>query len=158
MVVAHSRTRANQAERGTTLVELIVAMTILGVLSMAAIPPVIFMVKRERERILRRDLWEMRQAIDQYKMASDNGLFSNKAGSEGYPPDLETMFNGVDVRGKKYRFLRRIPVDPMTGHAEWGLRSVQDDPNATSFGGQNVYDVYSKSTASALDGTKYADW
>lgn len=145
-------------QEGLTLVELIVTVAILTILASAALPVVRFEVKRENERVLHRDLWEMRNAIDHYKDAADRGSFSNKVGSEGYPPDLETLVNGVDVQGKKVRFLRRIPVDPMTGHAEWGLRSVQDDPNSDSFGGQNVFDVYSKSQGTALDGTKYSDW
>jgi general secretion pathway protein G len=100
----------------------------------------------------------MRDAIDKYKDAADRGMFQIKLGSEGYPPDLDTLVNGVDVGGKKVRFLRRIPVDPMTGKAEWGMRSMQDDPKSDSFGGQNVFDVYSKSEATAQDGTKYKDW
>jgi general secretion pathway protein G len=100
----------------------------------------------------------MRDAIDRYKDASLRGAFQVKVGSEGYPPDLETLVKGVDVGGKKMRFLRKIPTDPMTGRQEWGMRSVQDDPNSESFGGQNVFDVFSKSEGSALDGTKYKDW
>jgi general secretion pathway protein G len=115
-------------------------------------------LKRENERVLRRDLWEMRDAIDRYKDAADRGAFQIKVDSLGYPPDLETLVKGIDLSGKKIRFLRRIPVDPMTGKAEWGLRSNQDDPAADSFGGQSVFDVYSKSPNTALDGTKYSDW
>jgi general secretion pathway protein G len=100
----------------------------------------------------------MRDAIDKYKDAADRNAFQVKLDSQGYPPDLETLVNGVDIQGKKVKFLRRIPVDPMTGKAEWGLRSMQDDPTSTSFGGQSVFDVYSKSTGTALDGTKYSDW
>jgi general secretion pathway protein G len=100
----------------------------------------------------------MRDAIDRYKDLADRNAFQIKVGSEGYPPDLETLVKGVDSQGKKIRFLRRIPVDPMTGHAEWGQRSMQDDPQSTSWGGQNVFDVYTKSTGTGLDGTKYADW
>ena len=102
-------------------------------------------VKREQERELRRDLWEMRDAIDHYKDAADKHAFQTKVDSQNYPPDLETLVNGVEVQGKKVKFLRRIPVDPMTGKAEWGLRSMQDDPQSDSFGGQSVFDVYSKS-------------
>jgi len=145
-------------EKGLTLVELIVTLTILGILASAAVPITRFQTKREKERVLRRDLWEMRNAIDRYKDAADRGSFSNKVESEGYPPDLETLVNGVDIQGKKVRFLRRIPKDPMTGQAEWGVRSMQDDPQSDSFGGQNVFDVYSKSQGMALDGTKYSDW
>lgn len=148
----------SNAEAGLTLVELIVVVAILSVLATAAVPIARFQVKREKERELRRDLWEIRAAIDRYKDAADKGAFQVKADSLGYPPDLETMVKGVDVQGKKVRFLRRIPVDPMTGTAEWGMRSNQDDPDSDSFGGQNVFDVYSKSQATALDGTKYSTW
>ena len=147
-----------KGQYGLTLVELIVTVAILSVLASAAIPVVTFQIKRQKERELRRDLWEMRDAIDHYKDAADKGSFQNKVDSNGYPPDLQTLVDGVDVQTKKVRFLRRIPVDPMTGKAEWGLHSVQDDPKGDSFGGQNVFDVYSKSTGTALDGTKYADW
>jgi general secretion pathway protein G len=123
-----------------------------------AVPLTRLNIKRERERELRRDLWEMRDAIDRYKDAADRGAFQIKVGSEGYPPDLETLVKGVDVNGKKVRFLRRIPVDPMTGKTEWGMRSMQDDPQADSWGGQNVFDVFTKSQDTALDGTKYIDW
>ncbi len=143
---------------GLTLVELIVAITILLILTGAAIPIARTRIKREKEVELRRDLWEMRDAIDRYKDAADRGAFQTKVGSEGYPPDLQTLVDGVDVNGKKVRFLRRIPVDPMTGKAEWGQRSMQDDPKSDSWGGQNVFDVYSKSDDSALDGTKYSEW
>jgi general secretion pathway protein G len=115
-------------------------------------------IKREKERELRHDLWEMRDAIDRYKDAADRSALQIKVGSEGYPPDLETLVKGVDVGGKKVRFLRRIPVDPMTGTKEWGERSMQDDPDSDSWGGQNVFDVFTKSTGTGLDGTKYKDW
>jgi general secretion pathway protein G len=115
-------------------------------------------VKREKERMLRYDLWQMRRAIDAYKDAADKNAFRVKVDSQGYPPDLQTLVDGVDVQGKKLRFLRRIPVDPMTGDNDWGLRSMQDDPDSDSWGGQNVFDVHSKSTGTALDGTKYSDW
>ena len=145
-------------KRGVTLIELVVAITILLILTSAAIPIARTRIKRERERDLRHDLWEMRDAIDRYKDAADRGAFQIKLGSEGYPPDLETLVNGVDVQGKKVRFLRRIPVDPMTGTAEWGLRAMQDEPASTSWGGQNVFDVYTKAEGTALDGTKYSEW
>ena len=145
-------------KRGVTLIDLVVAITILLILTSAAVPIARTRIKRERERELRQDLWEMRDAIDRYKDAADRGAFQIKVGSEGYPPDLETLVNGVDVQGKKVRFLRRIPVDPLTGKTEWGLRSMQDDPASTSWGGQNVFDVYSKSEDTALDGTKYSEW
>lgn len=147
-----------QAELGLTLVELIVTVSILSILALAAIPIDRFAVKREKERELRYDLWTMRAAIDHYKDAADKGAFQTKVDSQNYPPDLHTLVEGVDVQGKKLRFLRKIPVDPMTGKDDWGLRSMQDDADSTSWGGQNVFDVYSKSTGTALDGTKYADW
>ncbi|WP_026443162.1 type II secretion system protein [Pseudacidobacterium ailaaui] len=152
------RTRARNPEAGLTLVELIVTVAILAVLASAAIPLTKLEVKRQKERELRYDLWMMRDAIDRYKDAADRNAFQTKVDSFGYPPDLETLVNGVDVQGKKVRFLRRIPVDPMTGKDDWGLRSMQDDPNSDSWGGQNVFDVYSKSDGTALDGTKYNTW
>jgi general secretion pathway protein G len=115
-------------------------------------------IKREKERELRYDLWQMRDAIDRYKDAADRAAFQIKLGSEGYPPDLDTLVQGVDSNGKKLRFLRKVPVDPMTGKADWGMRSVQDDPTSTSWNGDNVFDVYSQSESTALDGTKYKDW
>jgi general secretion pathway protein G len=146
------------AERGLTLVELMVTVTILAVLASAAVPVARFQVKRQNERMLRYDLWMMRDAIDKYKDAADKNAFQVKLDSQGYPPDLQTLVDGVEVQTKKVKFLRRIPVDPMTGKAEWGLRSMQDDPTSDSWGGQSVFDVYSKSTGTALDGTKYSDW
>jgi len=107
---------------------------------------------------LRRSLWEVRDAIDRYKDAADRGAFQIKVDSQGYPPDLETLVKGVDSNGKKLRFLRRIPVDPMTGKTEWGMHSMQDEPDSDSWGGQNVFDVYTKSEGTALDGTKYKTW
>jgi general secretion pathway protein G len=148
----------NRTERGLTLVELIVTVAILAILASAAIPIARFKAKRDNERELRRDLWQMRDAIDHYKDAADRGAFQTKVDSQNYPPDLETLVNGVDVQGKKVKFLRRIPIDPMTGTADWGLRSMQDDPKSDSYGGQSVFDVYSKSPGTALDGTKYSDW
>ena len=141
-----------------TLVELIVAITIMMVLTMMAIPVARLGITREKEKELRYDLWMMRDAIDRYKDAADRNAFQVKLGSEGYPPDLQTLVDGVDVNGTKLRFLRRIPIDPMTGNADWGMRSVQDDPDSGSWGGQDVFDVFSKSNATALDGTKYSDW
>ena len=145
-------------QRGLTLIELIVAISLLTILVGAAMPIARVRVQRERERELRRDLWEMRDAIDRYKDAADRGAFQIKLGSEGYPPDMDTLVKGVDVQGKTLRFLRRIPVDPMTGNTEWGLRSMQDEPDSSSWGGQNVFDVYTKSQGTALDGTKYSEW
>jgi general secretion pathway protein G len=146
------------SEAGLTLVELIVTVAILAIVASAAIPVTRFEVKRAKERELRYDLWQMRDAIDKYKDAADKGAFMTKVDSQNYPPDLETLVTGVDVQGKKLKFLRRIPVDPMTGKAEWGLRSMQDDSTSDSWGGQNVFDVYSKSEGTGLDGTKYKDW
>lgn len=143
---------------GFTLIELIVAAAIMVILVAMAVPVTTKAIKRERERELRRDLWMLRDAIDRYKDAADRAAFQIKVGSEGYPPDLETLVNGVDSNGKKLKFLRRIPIDPMTGKAEWGLRSMQDDPTSDSWGGDNVFDVYSQSEGTALDGSKYKDW
>ncbi len=156
--VERMRLRVRSGERGVTLVELIIVLAILSVLATAAIPAVKFEVKRSKERQLRADLWEMRRAIDMYKDVADMGGIQTKADSNNYPPDLQTLVNGVDVKDKKMRFLRAIPVDPMTGTTDWGLRSNQDPPDADSFGGQDVFDVYSKSTGTALDGTKYNTW
>ena len=144
--------------RGFTLIELIVATGILVILTGLALPLARVTIKREREHELRRDLWEIRDAIDRYKDAADRGAFQIKVGTEGYPPDLDTLVTGVDVGGKKVRFLRRIPMDPMTGNTEWGLRSMQDDPDSDSWGGQNVFDVFTKSQGKGLDGTDYKDW
>jgi general secretion pathway protein G len=157
------RCQENESRRrkscgGFTLIELIVATAILAILTTMALPLARMTIKREKERELRYDLWQLRDSIDRYKDAADRQAFQIKVGSEGYPPDLETLVNGVDVGGKKLKFLRKIPVDPMTGKPEWGLRSMQDDPTADSWGGQNVFDVYTKSEGTALDGTKYKEW
>jgi len=146
------------SQSGLTLIELIVAITIMSILAVAALPMARLTVRREKERELRRDLWDMRDAIDRYKDAADRGLFQIKLGTEGYPPDLETLVKGVDIGGKKVRFLRRVPVDPMTGKDEWGMRSMTDDPDSDSWGGQNVFDVFTKSEGTAIDGTKYKEW
>jgi len=122
------------------------------------VPVARFQVKREKERELRRALWEMRDAIDRYKDAADKGGMQIKADSMGYPPDLQTLVDGVDIQTKKVRFLRAIPMDPMTKSTEWGMRSNQDDADTDSWGGQNVFDVYSKSQGTAIDGTKYSTW
>lgn len=145
-------------ERGFTLIELIVATMILVILTSMVIPLARLSIQREKEHELRYDLWMMRDAIDRYKDAADRGAFQIKVGTEGYPPDLDTLVNGVDVGGKKVRFLRKVPVDPLTGKNEWGMRSMQDDPTSDSWGGQNVFDVYTKSEGTALDGTKYKEW
>jgi general secretion pathway protein G len=143
---------------GFTLIELIVATAILLILTGLAIPMARVSIKRERERELRRAEWDLRDAIDRYKNDGDRGAFQCKAGSECYPPDLETLVKGVDVGTKKVRYLRKIPLDPMTNNTEWGLRSMQDDPDSESFSGDDVFDVYSKSQGIALDGSKYKDW
>src|ERR1035437_3524680 len=142
-----------------TLLELIVTATILSILTMMALPLARITIQREKEKQLRTALWEMRDAIDRYKDATDRQMFQIKVDSGGYPPDLETLVKGVEAQGgKKIRFLRSIPIDPMTKSKEWGLRSMQDDPDSDSWGGQSVFDVYSKSEGTALDGTKYKDW
>jgi general secretion pathway protein G len=146
------------SQQGFTLIELIVATTILSIITMMALPLAQITIKRQRETQLRHALWEMRDAIDRYKDYADRGSFQIKADSYGYPPSLDDLVKGVDVGGKKIRFLRRLPVDPMTGNTEWGLRSMQDDPDSDSWGGQNVFDIYTKSEGTALDGTKYKDW
>jgi general secretion pathway protein G len=160
MALHQSGTNSKRAtsSSGFTLIELIVATAILTILTTMALPLARMTIKREKERELRYDLWQLRDSIDRYKDAADRQAFQIKVGSEGYPPDLETLVNGVDVGGKKLKFLRKIPIDPMTGKAEWGLRSMQDDPTADSWGGQNVFDVYTKSEGTALDGTKYKEW
>jgi len=145
-------------QSGLTLVELIITVAIIAILASAAVPIARFQVKREKERELRRDLWEMRDAIDHYKDAAEKGGFITKVDSMNYPPDLQTLVDGVDIQDKKVKFLRRIPVDPMTNSTDWGLRSNQDDADSTTFGGQNVFDVYTKSTGTALNGTKYDTW
>jgi general secretion pathway protein G len=144
-------------QRGFTLIELIVATIILSILVGMAVPVAKNAVNREREHELRYQLWMIRDGIDRYKDAADKGAFQTKLGSDNYPPDLDTLVNGVDVGGKKLRFLRKVPIDPMTKQ-EWGMRSTQDDKDSTSWGGQNVFDVYTKSDGVALDGTKYKDW
>lgn len=150
--------RRVHSQAGLTLIELIIVVAIVAILSTAALPVARFQVKRQKERELRRDLWALRDAIDHYKDAADKGAFMTKADSNNYPPDLQTLVDGVEVQTKKVRFLRKIPVDPMTNSTDWGLRSNQDDPDSDSFGGQDVFDVYTKSNGTALDGTKYSTW
>jgi len=144
--------------RGFTLIELIVATTILLILSTMALPLARVTIKREKEKELRAALWQLRDAIDRYKDAADRNLFQLKAGSTGYPPDLDTLVKGENVGAKKLKFLRKVPIDPMTGTTDWGMRSMQDDPDSDSWDGNDVFDVYTKSTGTALDGTKYKDW
>ncbi|HYY73100.1 MAG TPA: type II secretion system protein [Candidatus Bathyarchaeia archaeon] len=154
------RPRVN-SQAGLTLLELILTCGILLILSSAALPIARYAVVREKEAILRHDLDEIRDAIDRYKDAADHQAIKVEIGTEGYPPDLETLVTGVKLGNegdKKIAFLRKIPIDPMTGKADWGLRAVQDDPDSTQWGGKDVFDVYSQSTATAMDGTKYSDW
>ena len=149
-------------ERGMTLVELIVAFTILALLSTLTVPLARYKVKRDKERDLRYALREMRSAIDRYKDASDQQKIQVKVGTDGYPEDLNVLVEGVtlvgNASGAMIKFLRRIPIDPMTGTTEWGKRSSQDDPKSNSWGGQNVFDVYSTSMERARDGTPYSEW
>lgn len=155
---AVTKSRCVQKLSGFSLIELIVATAILLILTSLAVPMARITIKREREHQLRHDLWEMRDAIDRYKDAADRGAFQIKVGSDGYPPDLDTLVNGVSVGTKKLRFLRKIPLDPMTGSTDWGMRSMQDDPKSDSWDGNNVFDVFTKSQGTALDGTPYKDW
>jgi general secretion pathway protein G len=153
--------RTDRSEQGMTLLELILACAILMILSSAALPIARYSIVHKKEELLRYDLRQIRDAIDRYKDLADTNKIRVEVGSEGYPPDLETLVKGVKLGAagddKKIRFLRRVPVDPMTGQADWGLRAVQDDPDSTSWGGKNVFDVYSKSQATASDGTRYSD-
>ena len=151
--------------RGYTFVELLVVATLVLILASAIMPLAKVTATRTREAELRRSLREIRTAIDKYKDAADLGQIGSldlKVGSENYPPDLQTLVDGVnaanDATGRKLKFLRRIPVDPMTHSSEWGMRSYQDKPDATRWGGQNVFDVYTTFEGTALDGTKYRDW
>jgi general secretion pathway protein G len=155
---AGERPPVRAGEAGLTLIELMIVVVMMGILASAAVPIAKFQVKRAKERELRLDLWEMRAAIDAYKDAADKGGIQTKVDSNNYPPDLQTLVDGVDIQSKHVRFLRSIPVDPMTKNADWGLRSNQDDADAEDFGGQNVYDVHTKSQGTALDGTKYSTW
>lgn len=152
--------RPRRGEAGFTLAEMVMVAALIAILAGMVLPVAKYTVKRRKEMELRLDLRLMRHAIDEYKRLSDQGMIPVKVGSEGYPPDLETLVEGVQLVGKdtKRKFLRRIPVDPMTGEAKWGLRSYQDEPDSDSWGEQNVYDVYSLSDGTAIDGTKYKDW
>jgi general secretion pathway protein G len=157
--------RSAAAQRGYTFIELLVVATIILILASAVMPLAKVTAQRQREVELRRALREMRTAIDRFKDAADLGIIGSldlKAGSENYPADLQQLVDGVtpvnDATGRKLKFLRRIPFDPMTHSTEWGLRSHQDKPDATRWGGQNVFDVYTTFGGTALDGTKYRDW
>jgi general secretion pathway protein G len=163
--VLEDRSRRGFESTGYTLVELLIVVTLLMVLASAVLPLAQVTSQRQREAELRRNLREMRTAIDKFKDSVDTGLIPTtelRPDNEGYPPDLDTLVDGVavanDATGRKLKFLRRIPIDPMTNDTEWGVRSYQDKPDSTSWGGQNVFDVYSKSGGTALDGTKYRDW
>lgn len=153
--------RRQNAGRGFTLVELLAAMVILLLLTSIALPMARVEIQHAREQELRRDLRTMRDAIDRYKDFADRGMIASTPDSFNYPPDLDTLVQGVPLKGAseaKYKFLRKIPIDPMTGQADWGLRAMQDDPDSTSWGGSNVFDVYSQSQGTAMDGTQYANW
>ncbi|HPW54986.1 MAG: prepilin-type N-terminal cleavage/methylation domain-containing protein [Thermoanaerobaculaceae bacterium] len=147
-------------QRGFTLAELVMVVALLAILAAVALPTAKFTIKRQREVELRLALRQMRNAIDEHKRLADQGMIQVELGTEGYPKELEVLVEGVDVVGQtiKKKFLRRIPIDPMTGEAEWGMRSYQDEADSRTWGRQNVYDVYSLSGATALDGTKYKDW
>ena len=143
------------------MVELAVVAAMIAILAAMAVPVARYSLRRQKELELRYELRLMRDAIDKYKQLSESGQIPLQIGGEGYPPDLETLVTGVTLVGqldKKQKFLRRIPIDPMTGKTEWGLRSYQDEHDSFAWGGQNVYDVYSLSEAKALDGTSYKDW
>ena len=149
------------SERGLTLVEVLITISVLLIMAGAVMPLAKVTLKRQKELELKRDLRTMREAIDLYKKYSDQGLIEKEGvDSEGYPPDLDTLVEGVSQVGttKKLKFLRRVPIDPFTHSDEWGLRSYQDEPDSKSWGRQNVYDVYTLSQGTALDGTKYQDW
>ena len=157
--------RRLRPSEGYSFIELLVVTTIVLILASAVQPLARVTIQRQKESELRRALRDMRDAIDKFKDAADQGMIPTtelKAGSEGYPPDLDTLVEGVsvanDASGRKLKFLRRVPLDPMTGEAEWGLRAYQDKPDTTSWGGQNVFDERSLSGGTALDGTKYKDW
>jgi len=155
----------HEGASGYSFIEVLIVVTIVLILASAVQPLAKIAITRQKESELRRVLREMRTAIDKYKDAADAQMIPPtelKVGAEGYPPTLETLVEGVsvanDATGRKLKFLRRIPVDPMTGSDEWGLRAYQDKPDTTSWGGQNVFDVYTKSGGTALDGSKYRDW
>jgi general secretion pathway protein G len=151
----HNKTNG---QMGLTLVELVVTAGILAILATAAVPIARYAIQREQERELKYALVQMRAAIDEYKRAADAGAFQVKIDTLGYPPDLDTLVTGVEIQNKKVKFLKRIPVDPITHKAEWGMRSMQDDSTGDSWGGQNVFDVHSKSDGVGLNGIHYREW
>lgn len=156
-----SRRHGGSAQAGLTLLELILTCGIMLVLSTLALPIARYTVIRQKEATLRHNLDEIRDAIDRYKDAADHNQIKVEMGTEGYPPDLETLVTGVPLgqgSDRKIRFLRKVPIDPMTGRADWGLRAVQDEPDSMQWNGKDVFDVYSQSAGTALDGTKYSDW
>jgi general secretion pathway protein G len=152
---------ARRRQAGFTLIELVITTAILLILASVALPIARVSVQRTKEAELRRDLLTMRNAIDRYKDLADKNQIRVKAGTDGYPPDLDTLVEGVPLAGKpgeRIRFLRKIPVDPMTGQKNWGMRCAQDEPDSTSWCGDDVFDVYTQSTGTGLDGTKYSSW
>ena len=160
--ILHTKRRLT-SDKGMTLIELIVSCAILVILCSSALPIARYSAWRLRERTLKHDLQEMRDAIDRYKTLADKGQIRVDPLAGGYPPDLDTLVKGVPLVGagdqsKTIRFLRSIPIDPITKQPDWGLRSVEDDPDSTSWDGKDVFDVYSKSDATAMDGTKYSEW
>ena len=164
-MIRRLQARRLRGEGGFTFIELLVVSTLLIILASAVLPMARVTMQRQREAELRRSLREVRAALDRFNAAADAqqiGSTDLRAGSEGYPADLETLVEGVsvvgDASGRKLKFLRRVPIDPMTNSTDWGLRAYQDRPDSTSWGGQNVFDVYTKSQGTALDGTKYRDW
>jgi len=157
----HRQRRLTGSQHGMTLLELIIACSILMILSSAALPIAKYSIVHKKEEMLRYELRQMKDAIDRYKDLADTNKIRVEVGSEGYPPDLDTLVKGVKLGAgddKRIRFLRKVPVDPMTGQADWGLRCVSDDADSTSWCGKNVFDVYSKSQGTASDGTRYATW
>jgi general secretion pathway protein G len=151
----------NREEAGYTLAELVMVAAVMATLALVALPVAKFTAKRSKEAELRQALRQMRNAIDEHKRFSDSGLIQIELGTDGYPSDLEVLVEGIELVGqidKKHKFLRRIPIDPMTGEAKWGLRSYKDEWDSDSWGGEDVYDVYSLSEATGLNGVPYQKW